>query len=145
MTSNSRSGQTWRATKILATLGSASESEEQITQLVKAGVNIVRMNFSHGTHNEHLKRIEMLRSIERKLAKPIGILADMQGPKYRIGRVVDGLSLVEGTLIQFDHSNKIGNAKRLSLPHPEIFKALYPGARLLMDDGNNREIIRENL
>ena len=82
MTSNSRSGQTWRATKILATLGSASESEEQITQLIKAGVNIVRMNFSHGTHNEHLKRIEMLRAIERKLAKPVGILADMQGPKY---------------------------------------------------------------
>ena len=122
MTSKTRSGQTWRATKILATLGSASESEEQITQLFEAGVNIFRLNFSHGTHDEHQKRIEIIRAIEKKLSKPIGILADMQGPKYRIGRVVDGLSLVEGSLIQFDQSKEIGNEKRLPLPHPEIFK-----------------------
>jgi pyruvate kinase len=142
MTSNTRSGQTWRATKILATLGSASESEAQITQIVQAGVNIVRMNFSHGTHEEHLKRIEMVRAIEKKLSQPIGILADMQGPKYRIGRVVDGLSLVEGSLIQFDQSDEIGNAERLPLPHPEIFKALYPGARLLMDDGKLALVVK---
>ena len=100
------------------------------------------MNFSHGTHEEHLKRIEMVRDIEKKLSKPIGILADMQGPKYRIGRVVDGLSLVEGSLIQFDQSDEIGNAERLPLPHPEIFKALYPGARLLMDDGKLALVVK---
>ena len=142
MISNTRSGQTWRATKILATLGSASESEAQITQLVQAGVNMVRMNFSHGTHEEHLKRIEMVRAIEKKLSKPIGILADMQGPKYRIGRVVDGLLLVEGSLIQFDQSDEIGNAERLPLLHPEIFKSLYPGARLLMDDGKLALVVK---
>ena len=61
----------WRATKILATLGSASESEEQITKLVQSGVNIVRMNFSHGTHEEHLMRITRVRTVEKKLSKPI--------------------------------------------------------------------------
>ena len=132
----------WRATKILATLGSASESEEQITKLVQSGVNIVRMNFSHGTHEEHLMRIRRVRAVEKKLSKPIGILADMQGPKYRIGIVEEGLSLIEGNLVQFDLDDKIGNSERLPLPHPEIFEALYPGARLLMDDGKLELIVR---
>ena len=132
----------WRATKILATLGSASESEEQITKLVQSGVNIVRMNFSHGTHEEHLMRITRVRTVEKKLSKPIGILADMQGPKYRIGIVEEGLSLIEGNLVQFDLDDKIGNSERLPLPHPEIFEALYPGARLLMDDGKLELIVR---
>ena len=135
MNLNKIRGQTWRATKILATLGSVSESEEKITQLVRAGVNMVRMNFSHGAQYEHLKRIRTVRAIEKKLSMPIGILADLQGPKYRIGAVEDGLSLIKGSLIQFDQSDERGNSDRLPLPHPEIFKALYPSARLLMDDG----------
>ncbi len=134
--------QTWRATKILATLGFASESEVQIKKMVQAGVNMVRMNFSHGTHDEHLKRIRNVRAVEEKLSKPIGILADLQGPKYRIGAVEERLFLVEGSLIQFDLSDDIGNSKRLPMPHPEIFKAIYPGARLLMDDGKLEFIVR---
>ena len=130
-----RNLKSWRATKILATLGYASESEEQITKLVQAGVNMFRMNFSHGTHEEHLMRITNVRAVEKRLSKPIGILADMQGPKYRIGIVEEGLSLIEGNLVQFDLDDKIGNSERLPLPHPEIFEALYPGARLLIDDG----------
>ena len=80
-------------------------------------------------------RITRVRAVEKKLSKPIGILADMQGPKYRIGIVEEGLSLIEGNLVQFDLDDKIGNSERLPLPHPEIFEALYPGARLLIDDG----------
>jgi len=135
MNFETRNLKSWRATKILATLGYASESEEQITKLVQAGVNMFRMNFSHGTHEEHLIRIKNVRAVEKKLSKPIGILADMQGPKYRIGIVEEGLSLIEGNLVQFDLDDKIGNSERLPLPHPEIFEALYPGARLLIDDG----------
>ena len=135
MNFEARKSKSWRATKILATLGSASESEEQITKLVQAGVNMVRMNFSHGTHEEHLMRITNVRAVEKRLSKPIGILADMQGPKYRIGIVEEGLSLIKGNLVQFDLDDKIGNLERLPLPHPEIFEALYPGARLLIDDG----------
>ena len=142
MNFEARNLKSWRATKILATLGSASESEEQITKLVQSGVNIVRMNFSHGTHEEHLMRITRVRTVEKKLSKPIGILADMQGPKYRIGIVEEGLSLIEGNLVQFDLDDKIGNSERLPLPHPEIFEALYPGARLLMDDGKLELIVR---
>lgn len=135
MNFETRNLKSWRATKILATLGYASESEGQITKLVQAGVNMFRMNFSHGTHEEHLMRIKNVRAVEKKLSKPIGILADMQGPKYRIGIVEEGLSLIEGNLVQFDLDDKIGNSERLPLPHPEIFEALYPGARLLIDDG----------
>ena len=135
MNFETRNLKSWRATKILATLGYASESEEQITKLVQAGVNMFRMNFSHGTHEEHLMRITNVRAVEKRLSKPIGILADMQGPKYRIGIVEEGLSLIEGNLVQFDLDDKIGNSERLPLPHPEIFEALYPGARLLIDDG----------
>ncbi|MAH36347.1 MAG: pyruvate kinase [Alphaproteobacteria bacterium] len=142
MNFEARKSKSWRATKILATLGSASESEEQIRKLVQAGVNMVRMNFSHGTHEEHLMRITRVRTVEKKLSKPIGILADMQGPKYRIGIVEEGLSLIEGNLVQFDLDDKIGNSERLPLPHPEIFEALYPGARLLMDDGKLELIVR---
>ena len=142
MNFETRNLKSWRATKILATLGYASESEEQITKLVQAGVNMVRMNFSHGTREEHLMRIKRVRAVEKKLSKPIGILADMQGPKYRIGIVEEGLSLIEGNLVQFDLDDKIGNSERLPLPHPEIFEALYPGARLLMDDGKLELIVR---
>ena len=142
MNFETRNLKSWRATKILATLGYASESEEQITKLVQAGVNMFRMNFSHGTHEEHLMRIKNVRAVEKKLSKPIGILADMQGPKYRVGIVEEGLSLTEGNLVQFDLDDKIGNSERLPLPHPEIFEALYPGARLLMDDGKLELIVR---
>ena len=142
MNFETRNLKSWRATKILATLGYASESEEQITKLVQAGVNMVRMNFSHGIHEEHLMRITRVRAVEKKLSKPIGILADMQGPKYRIGIVEEGLSLIEGNLVQFDLDDKIGNSERLPLPHPEIFEALYPGARLLIDDGKLELIVR---
>ncbi|MDC0462117.1 pyruvate kinase [Alphaproteobacteria bacterium] len=132
----------FRATKILATLGSASNDMDQISSLVEAGVNIFRMNFSHGIHEEHLLRIQMVREIEKARSIPIGILADMQGPKYRVGEVAEGTSLVEGASIQFDQTNKIGNSERLPLPHSEIFKALYPGARVLMDDGKLELIVK---
>lgn len=142
MTFKAKTPKFWRATKILATLGSASESEVHIKKMVQAGVNIFRMNFSHGTYHEHLMRMRKVRSIEKELSKPIGILADLQGPKYRIGAVEERLFLVEGSLIQFDLSDNIGNSKRLPMPHPEIYKALYPGARLLMDDGKLEFVVR---
>ena len=142
MTAIIKKPKSWRATKILATLGSVSENKEKITEMVQAGVNIVRINFSHGTHKEHLMRINHVRDVEKKLSIPIGILADLQGPKYRIGVVEEGVSLLDGNIIQFDLSDDIGNSKRLPMPHPDIFAALYPGARILMDDGKLEFIVR---
>ena len=142
MTAKTKTPKIWRATKIVATLGSSSDSEAQIMKIVEAGVNMVRMNFSHGTHEEHLMRIKNVRAVERKLSKPIGILADLQGPKYRIGMVEKSLFLSEGSFINFDLSDDIGNSERLPMPHPEIFKALYPGARLLMDDGKLEFVVK---
>ena len=124
-----------RATKILATIGSASDSAERLAALAAAGVNVFRLNFSHGTQAEHGARIKAIRALEAKTGKPSCILADLQGPKFRVGKVVDGTVVTVGDVVRFDQEQAPGDARRLGLPHPEIFAALVPGARLLMDDG----------
>jgi len=127
-----------RFTKIVATLGFASESPEKIAALVAAGVNVFRLNFSHGTQEEHATRIKLIRAVEQEVGHAIGILADMQGPKYRIGEVEEGVILAEGQMLQLDRDPKVGDASRVFLPHPEIFDALLPGHTLLLDDGKLR-------
>ena len=124
-----------RATKILATIGSASDSAERLAALAAAGVNVFRLNFSHGTQAEHGARIKAIRALEAKTGMPSCILADLQGPKFRVGKVVDGTVVTVGDVVRFDQEQAPGDARRLGLPHPEIFAALVPGARLLMDDG----------
>lgn len=128
-----------RRAKIVATLGPASSDPDMIRKLFVAGVDVFRMNFSHGDRADHAARFEAVRAVEREMDRPIGILADLQGPKLRVGRFADGpVYLVAGEQFRFDLEPALGDARRVSLPHPEIFAALVPGAELLLDDGKLR-------
>jgi len=126
-----------RKAKIVATIGPASNTRETIEALFHAGVDVFRMNFSHGTHEDHKRRLEIIRAVETEVGRPIGVLLDLQGPKLRIGTFSDGPVMLE-TGAQFrldlDHK-KPGDQRRVSLPHPEIFAALTEDASLLLDDG----------
>ena len=125
--------------KILATLGPATDSIEDIRELVQAGVNIFRLNFSHGSHADHAQRYEWIRQIERELNYPLGILMDLQGPKLRVGTFAEGkVQLVRGQALRLDLDPAPGTAQRVNLPHPEIIAALEPGMDLLLDDGKLR-------
>ena len=125
-----------RNAKIVATLGPASSSEEVIRKLFVAGVDMFRLNFSHGTHAEHKERFDTVRRIGREFNRPIGILADLQGPKLRVGKFAPGgITLVPGATFRLDLNPTEGDANRVNLPHPEIFAALVHGATLLLDDG----------
>ena len=126
-----------RATKIVATIGTASGTPEVLRDLLVAGVNVFRLNFSHGTQDEQAERIRAIRALEDETGQPVCILADLQGPKHRVGKVEDGVVLAAGDEFVFDRSPDTGNASRVGLPHPEIFAALQPGARLLIDDGKS--------
>ncbi|UCO96680.1 pyruvate kinase [Metapseudomonas lalkuanensis] len=125
--------------KILATLGPAIKGIDDIRQLVEAGVNLFRLNFSHGEHADHAQRYQWVREVERQLNYPIGILMDLQGPKLRVGRFADGkVNLERGQAFRLDLDNSPGDARRVNLPHPEIIDALEPGMNLLLDDGRLR-------
>ncbi|WP_457790380.1 pyruvate kinase [Pseudomonas sp. PL-6] len=125
--------------KILATLGPAIRDAAHIRQLVEAGVNLFRLNFSHGEHADHAQRYQWVREVERELGQPIGILMDLQGPKLRVGRFADGkVQLVNGQSLRLDLDATPGDASRVNLPHPEIIEALQPGMSLLLDDGRLR-------
>jgi pyruvate kinase len=100
---------------------------------------VFRLNFSHGTHEQHAARLALIRSIETELDRPIGVLLDLQGPKLRIGTFADGsVHLVVGQDFRLDLSMEPGNSERVGLPHPEIFAAMKPGSELLLDDGRLR-------
>ncbi len=128
-----------RKAKIVATLGPASSSKQQIRELFRAGADVFRLNFSHGTHDDHRERYETIREIEAELERPIGVLADMQGPKLRIGSVKDGeVQIKAGQRFRLDLDETTGDDRRAPLLHPEIFAALKPGTSLLIDDGKLR-------
>lgn len=128
-----------RATKILATLGPASSSEDVIEALARAGADVFRLNFSHGTHDDHAARHAAIRVVEAKLGRPLGILIDLQGPKLRVGAFANGREEIsKGQSFSFDRANVPGDSARVFLPHPEIFSALRPGHHLLVDDGKLR-------
>ncbi|MGQ0558964.1 MAG: pyruvate kinase [Sphingosinicella sp.] len=125
-----------RKVRILATLGPASSSPETIRKLVEAGADAFRINMSHGSRDEHRKLIEAVRSLEAELDRPTTILADLQGPKLRVGRFDAGKAqLKAGQSFAFDRDEAPGNEKRVNLPHREIYEAVKPGSRLLVDDG----------
>lgn len=126
--------------KIVATLGPASDEKETIRALFDAGADVFRLNFSHGKHEDHKRRLDLIREIERECGRPIGVLLDLQGPKLRIGTFPGGpIQLVEGRPFRLDLDSKTpGSATRVSLPHPEIFAALQVGTDLLLDDGRVR-------
>lgn len=128
-----------RKAKIVATLGPASSTKEVIKDLFKAGVDVFRMNFSHSEYADHQARFNIVREVEKEMGRPIGILADLQGPKLRVGKFADGpVVLKVGQTFQFDLDTTLGTIDRVNLPHPEIFAALVPGAELLLDDGKLR-------
>jgi pyruvate kinase len=128
-----------RRTKIIATLGPASSSPEILARLFQAGADVFRLNFSHGTHEDHAKRFAMIRELEEKFDRPIGILADVQGPKLRVGRFSGGRAhLQAGRPFRLDLNATPGDSNRVNLPHPEIIEAATIGAVLLIDDGKLR-------
>jgi pyruvate kinase len=134
-----------RKAKILATLGPASSTREQITALFRAGADVFRLNFSHGTHDDHQARYQLIREIEEELEHPIGILMDLQGPKLRVGTMAGGsVELKTGAAYRLDLDEAKGDAKRAQLPHPEIFAAVKPGTNLLIDDGRLRLRVKKS-
>ena len=123
-------------TKIVSTLGPASNTPETIKALAEAGVNVFRLNFSHGSHDDHRKNVEYIRAAEKEIGRPLAILCDMQGPKLRIGVFKDGaVELHIGDRFRLDMSPEPGDEHRVCLPHPEIFQAMTRGKDLLLNDG----------
>jgi pyruvate kinase len=128
-----------RNAKIVATLGPPSSNRESIASLFAAGVDVFRLNFSHGTHADHRKRLQTIRELERDFNRPIGVIADLQGPKLRVGDFAAGpVTLRDGTTFRLDLEAAPGDDTRVSLPHPEIFAALTPDTNILLDDGRLR-------
>ena len=128
-----------RKVKILATLGPASEQQEQIKSLFLAGADVFRINMSHSSHDELRERVAKIRAVEEEVGRPIGILADLQGPKLRLGKFADKKVMLEnGANFTLDSSDEPGDTSRVQLPHPEIFGSVSEGDILLLDDGKVR-------
>ncbi len=128
-----------RSAKIVATLGPASSSEGMIEALFLEGVDVFRLNFSHGDHAGHAANIARIRAVEARFAHPIGILIDLQGPKLRLGRFGAGsIRLADGARFRIDLDPTPGDESRVCVPHPEIFLAVSRGTELLVDDGKVR-------
>ena len=133
-----------RNVKIVATLGPASSTYEVIRALVEAGADVFRLNMSHGAHDEIRARHAIIRQVEEDLDTPIGILADLQGPKLRVGAFANGEEeLVPGADFRLDLDEAEGDVTRVRLPHKEIFDALEPGASLLVNDGKIRLRVKD--
>ncbi len=133
-----------RNTKIIATLCPASSAESQIEALARAGVNVFRLNFSHGNHVDHQLRYQAIRRVEEKLGTPLGVLLDLQGPKIRLGLFSRQREmLAQGVEFCFDLDTKEGDAQRVCLPHPEVLSALREGDKLLVDDGKLKFVVIE--
>ena len=134
-----------RRTKIVATLGPSSASPEMIERLFRAGADVFRLNFSHGSHADHAASIATVRALEAATGRPIGLLADVQGPKLRIGRFAAGrVHLSAGQELRLDMDPSPGNARRVQLAHPEILAAAGAGTTLLLDDGKLRLRVNRN-
>ena len=124
-------------TRILATIGPATASDEKIAELIDAGVDAFRFNFSHGTHQEHKQRLSVVRKLAKQKGRYIAVVADMQGPKLRVGEFEKGgVVLEEGQKFVLDMKNELGTKERVTLPHKESFAAIKVGDELLLNDGN---------
>ena len=128
-----------RQTKIIATLGPASNTEAAIRALLEAGVNVFRLNFSHGEHQDHQQLVSIIRKLEKQRGRPIGIMADLQGPKLRLGKFEKGkIALKAGQSFRFDLDPALGDEARVNLPHPEILRILKKDSLIFLDDGKVR-------
>jgi pyruvate kinase len=133
-----------RRTKIIATLGPASDSAHMMARLFEAGADVFRINMSHATHETMRERVATIRDLEKRYGRPIGILVDLQGPKLRVGAFAnDGAMLVKGENFTFDANESPGDAERVHLPHPEILGALAAGDTVLIDDGKLRLKVKD--
>jgi pyruvate kinase len=125
-----------RRARIVATLGPASSAPQTVLALAQAGVDVFRLNFSHGSQKDHQNALNAVRAAEGVLERPLGVLADLQGPKLRLGEFEGGsATLADQDMIRLDLDPRVGNATRVCLPHREIFAVLKPGIDLLVDDG----------
>jgi pyruvate kinase len=128
-----------RRAKIVATLGPASSDPARIRQLFEAGVDVFRLNFSHGSHEDHAARFNAIRDIEREVGRPIAVLQDLQGPKIRIGTLARGKEMLEpDARVRFDSDPRPGGDGRIPLLHPEVHEAIAPGHQVLINDGRVR-------
>jgi pyruvate kinase len=133
-----------RRARIVATLGPASRAPGMVKALAQAGVDVFRLNFSHGSHDDHAAALKAVRGAEMALQRPLGVLADLQGPKLRLGRFKDvEIDIKPGHRMRFDLDPTPGDETRVQMPHPEIFKALRTGNLLLLDDGRVRLRVNE--
>lgn len=127
-----------RKAKIVATIGPASQDEAVLERLLEAGMNVARMNFSHGTHEEHAQRIALIRKVAEKMGKPVGILQDLQGPKIRVGQLDEPIRLSEGekVILYVTGSTPTGDAeKKIPVDFRQLFDSVRTSDRLLLDDG----------
>ena len=125
-----------RRVKIVATLGPASNDEATIEKLARAGADVFRINMSHASHDLLKQTVTRIRSVEERLRHPLGVLVDLQGPKLRVGKFVDGaVQLTSGQKFTLDSSDTPGTVDRVFMPHPEIIESVSVGDRLLLDDG----------
>lgn len=124
-----------RRTKIVATLGPATSTEETIRELVRSGADVARLNFSHGEHEGHLKNARFVRAAAEALGRNVAVMQDIQGPKIRTGEVVGGTELVEGNRVVVAPGDFLGDASRLSTSYQRIAQDVEPGHQILVDDG----------
>jgi len=132
-----------RRTRIVATLGPASREPAMVLQLATIGVDVFRLNFSHGSQADHAAALAAVRAAESRIGRPLAVLADLQGPKFRLGRFRDGqITIAPGQTIRLDLDPTPGDERRVQLPHPEVIGVLAPGVALLLDDGRIRLEVR---
>ena len=133
-----------RRARIVATLGPSSKTPETVIALARAGADVFRLNFSHGDHDDHARALEAVRAAEAVIERPLAALADLQGPKFRLGVFKGGKAdVAPGDVIRLDLAPDPGDKSRVNLPHPELFHALQPASQLLVDDGKVRlKVIR---
>jgi pyruvate kinase len=125
-----------RATKIVATLGPASSSPEVLERMLRAGVDVVRVNFSHGSAEEHTRIVNLVRETAERIGRGVGVLADLQGPKIRVGKFADGkIDLADGDRFVFDIDCDLGDQTRVGLDYPDLVNDVKPGDTLLLNDG----------
>jgi pyruvate kinase len=123
-------------TKIICTLGPASEDQATIRAFLQAGMAVARINFSHGNHEVHAQRISLVRQLAEEAGRPVAILADLQGPKLRVGLLPEeGVQLVEGATVTLTDQTSFGRPATIPIPHPEAIGHVHPGDRILLDDG----------
>ena len=128
-----------RNAKIIATLGPATDNATAVRELFEAGVDIFRLNFSHGDHEDHRRSYDIIRALEEDIGRPIGVMIDLQGPKLRLGNFRRGrVKLSPGARFRLDLEDKIGDHRRVYLPHPEVFAVVEAGTHILIDDGRVR-------